>query len=424
MNRSHLSPAVAPGWARDRGSIRRRGRQGCRTGSLRGRTGRAEGGAHGDAVIGVEGDVRFLDSHKEATAKCVESFGKLDCLVGNAGVWDYSTALVDIPEDRIEEAFDEMFSINVKGYLLSLKAGLEALYDSKGTAIFTVSNAGFYPAGGGALYTSAKHAVVGMVKQMAYELGPHIRVNGIAPGGIGGSDLRGLKALDLQDTSISTIPLGEMLAEILPTARMATAEEYAGAWVFVSPDRHPAPDRQCVELRRRPRRPRLHRGEPWRPARAALREGGIGLSVRRLGYLGIEVSDVDAWRTFATSRLGAMEAPTAGGAGARFRLDSRSWRFEVTPGLSDDLALAGYEVDSEEALAEVKSRLEDFGIKVTTESPSRSRAWGARPDLVHRSHRHQGRDLLRRDRSVRGAVHAADRRHRLPDGGSGAGPLR
>ncbi len=92
------------------------------------------------------------------------------------------------------------------------------------------------------------------------------------------------------------------------------------------------------------------------------------MSVRRLGYLGIEVSDVDAWRTFATSRLGAMEAPTAGGAGARFRLDSRSWRFEVTPGPSDDLALAGYEVDSEEALAEVKSRLEDFGIKVTTES--------------------------------------------------------
>lgn len=92
------------------------------------------------------------------------------------------------------------------------------------------------------------------------------------------------------------------------------------------------------------------------------------MSVQRLGYLGIEVSDVDAWRTFATSRLGAMEAPTAGGAGARFRLDSRSWRFEVTPGPSDDLALAGYEVDSEEALAEVKSRLEDFGIKVTTES--------------------------------------------------------
>nr|BAM76240.1 cis-2,3-dihydrobiphenyl-2,3-diol dehydrogenase [Janibacter sp. TYM3221] len=188
--------------------------------------------AHGDAVVGIEGDVRFLDSHKEAAAKCVEAFGKLDCLIGNAGVWDYSTALVDIPDDQLEEAFDEMFSINVKGYLLGLKASLKALYDSKGSAVFTVSNAGFYTAGGGALYTGAKHAVIGMIKQMAYELGPHIRVNGIAPGGIGGSDLRGLKALDLDQTSISTVPLGEMLADILPTGRMATAEEYAGAWVF------------------------------------------------------------------------------------------------------------------------------------------------------------------------------------------------
>lgn len=188
--------------------------------------------AHGEAVVGVEGDVRFLDSHKEAVARCVETFGKLDCLIGNAGVWDYSTALVDVPEDRLSEAFDEMYSINVKGYLLGVKAGLEALYASKGSAVFTVSNAGFYPAGGGALYTGAKHAVVGMIKQLAYELGPHIRVNGIAPGGIGGSDLRGLKTLDLADTSISTIPLGEMLKDILPTGRMATADEYTGAYVF------------------------------------------------------------------------------------------------------------------------------------------------------------------------------------------------
>ncbi len=188
--------------------------------------------AHGDAVVGIEGDVRFLDSHREAAAKCVEAFGKLDCLIGNAGVWDYSTPLVTIPDDRIEESFDEMFSINVKGYLLAAKACLPALYDSKGSAVFTVSNAGFYPGGGGALYTGAKHAVVGIIKQLAYEFGPHIRVNGIAPGGIGGSDLRGLRSLDLQDTSISSIPLADMLATILPTGRMATAQEYTGAYVF------------------------------------------------------------------------------------------------------------------------------------------------------------------------------------------------
>jgi cis-2,3-dihydrobiphenyl-2,3-diol dehydrogenase len=187
---------------------------------------------HGDKVVGVEGDVRFLDSHKEVAAKCVETFGKLDCLIGNAGIWDYSTPLVDIPDDTIEEAFDEMFSVNLKGYVLGAKACLPALYESKGSAIFTVSNAGFYTAGGGVLYTAAKHGAVGMIKQMAYEFGPHIRVNGIAPGGIGGADLRGLKSLGLQDTSISTLPLGEMLAGMLPTGRMAEADEYTGAYVF------------------------------------------------------------------------------------------------------------------------------------------------------------------------------------------------
>lgn len=91
------------------------------------------------------------------------------------------------------------------------------------------------------------------------------------------------------------------------------------------------------------------------------------MSVQRLGYLGMEVSDIEAWRKFATSRLGAMEAPAPEGT-ARFRLDSRSWRFMVIPGSSDDLAIAGYEVDSEDALREIKQRLENFGVKVTTES--------------------------------------------------------
>nr|P47231.1 RecName: Full=Biphenyl-2,3-diol 1,2-dioxygenase 1; AltName: Full=2,3-dihydroxybiphenyl dioxygenase I; Short=DHBD I; AltName: Full=23OHBP oxygenase I; AltName: Full=Biphenyl-2,3-diol 1,2-dioxygenase I [Rhodococcus globerulus]CAA53297.1 2,3-dihydroxybiphenyl 1,2-dioxygenase I [Rhodococcus globerulus] len=91
------------------------------------------------------------------------------------------------------------------------------------------------------------------------------------------------------------------------------------------------------------------------------------MSVQRLGYLGIEVSDVDAWRTYATMRLGAMEAPAPEGT-ARFRLDSRAWRFMVTPGPADDLSVAGYEVDSEGALMQVKTRLEAYGVKVTSES--------------------------------------------------------
>nr|ACF16032.1 cis-chlorobenzene dihydrodiol dehydrogenase [Bordetella sp. IITR-02] len=187
---------------------------------------------HGDAVVGIEGDVRSLDSHREAVARCVETFGKLDCLIGSAGVWDYQTQLADIPGNGISEAFDEMFAIIVKDYILAAKAALPALYKSKGSAIFTVPNAGFYPGGGGVLYTAGKHAVIGLVKQLAHEWGPRIRVNGIAPGGILGSDIRGLKTLGLQDQTIATMPLADMLGPVLPTGRVATAEEYAGAYVF------------------------------------------------------------------------------------------------------------------------------------------------------------------------------------------------
>lgn len=186
----------------------------------------------GSAVIGISGDVRSLNSNKEAASVCVRQFGKIDCLIPNAGIWDYGRSLIDLPDDKIDAAFDEMFHVNVKGYLLAAKACLPALVDSRGAIIFTASNAGFYPDGGGPLYTATKHAVVGLVRQLAFELAPFVRVNSVAPGGIGGSDLRGPAALNLDATSITSIPLGELLADVLPTGKMASAEEYAGAYVF------------------------------------------------------------------------------------------------------------------------------------------------------------------------------------------------
>lgn len=92
------------------------------------------------------------------------------------------------------------------------------------------------------------------------------------------------------------------------------------------------------------------------------------MSVQRLGYLGFEVSDVPAWRTFLTQRLGVMEASSSEDA-ARFRMDSRSWRLMVENGPADDISLSGYEVDSEDSLHAIAKRLESHGIKVTRESP-------------------------------------------------------
>ena len=191
--------------------------------------------------MSLAGDVRSLADNKAIAQVCVDRFGKIDCLIPNAGIWDYGTSLADLPEDSIDEAFDEMFHINVKGYLLAAKACLPELVKSRGAIIFTASNATFYPDGGGPLYTATKHAVMGLVRQLAFELAPYVRVNTVAPGGIGGSDLRGPRALDMDKTSISSVPLADLLKDVLPLGKMANADEYAGAYVFFASRTDSAP---------------------------------------------------------------------------------------------------------------------------------------------------------------------------------------
>ncbi len=186
---------------------------------------------HGNAVVSIAGDVRSLEDLKRAVTQCVEHVREIDVLIPNAGIWDYNMPLVDLPDDNIDTAFDEVFQINVKGYILAAKACLPALVASRGSIICTISNAGFYPNGGGPLYTATKHAVVGLVRELAYELAPYVRVNGIGVGGMNTS-LSGPGSLGMSDKSISEISLGEMLKSVLPIGRMPEVDEYTGAYVF------------------------------------------------------------------------------------------------------------------------------------------------------------------------------------------------
>ncbi|MFP6698900.1 MAG: 3-(cis-5,6-dihydroxycyclohexa-1,3-dien-1-yl)propanoate dehydrogenase [Alphaproteobacteria bacterium] len=187
--------------------------------------------ALGDSVTTTVGDVRSLADNNRAVEDCLAAFGRLDCAIGNAGIWDYSTNLLDLPADKIDRAFDEVFHINVKGYLLLAKAATPALVDSRGSMIFTISNAGFYPDGGGPLYTASKHAAVGLVRQLAFELAPFVRVNGVAPGGIT-TDLRGPGSLGLAERSIANLGLADSAKERVPIGQLPTADEYAGAYIF------------------------------------------------------------------------------------------------------------------------------------------------------------------------------------------------
>jgi len=189
--------------------------------------------AHPDRIETIAGDVRSLADNQRAVDAALARFGKLDCAVGNAGIWDYSLSLDAMAAERIDAAFDEVFHVNVKGYLNLAKASLPALVRSSGALIFTVSNAGFDPSGGGPLYTASKHAVVGLIRQLAFELAPAVRVNGVAPGPIE-TDLRGAGALGQADRSISSINLAATAAPAVPLARVPAPEDYAGGFVFLA----------------------------------------------------------------------------------------------------------------------------------------------------------------------------------------------
>jgi NAD(P)-dependent dehydrogenase (short-subunit alcohol dehydrogenase family) len=127
-------------------------------------------------------------------AETVRAFGQLDIFVGNAGIHDRNMTLEEMPNDQVSRAFDELMGINVKGCFLGAKAAIPELRKTEGCIIFTASHAGFRAGGGGTLYTASKHAIVGLIKQLANELYPTIRVNGVAPAGVA-TDLRGAEVL-------------------------------------------------------------------------------------------------------------------------------------------------------------------------------------------------------------------------------------
>ena len=150
----------------------------------------------------VEADVRSSEQLHQAVGATVDRFGKLDTLVANAGIWDYQRQLTRLSAHELGATFDELFAINVKGYFLAAEAAWRELVKTRGSIVMTLSNASFYVNGGGPVYTASKHACLGLMRELAYELAPKVRVNGVACGGMN-TDLRGPEALSMRDRSLA-----------------------------------------------------------------------------------------------------------------------------------------------------------------------------------------------------------------------------
>lgn len=230
-----------------------------------------------DEVVAVQGDVRSAEDNARAVEKAIAAFGSLDCFVGNAGVFDAALPLTALPPEILTPAAEEIFGINVIGYLVGAHAAAPALIERRGAMIFTASNASFEPgAGGGILYTTAKHAVVGLVRQLAYELAPDVRVNGVAPGGT----MTGLQiATTLQPLAgkrdhFSDRPAAERaIGSTNPLGIVALPADHAGIYVLLAGRDAPAATGEIIRsdggLAVRGlglgEPPRLGLGEPPRP---------------------------------------------------------------------------------------------------------------------------------------------------------------
>lgn len=195
----------------------------------------------GEEVEVVVGDVRKYRDNVSIVEQCIDKFGRVDTFICNAGIFDFFKALVDHSPDELEQGFDELFSVNLKGPLLGAHAALPALLKSHGNLIFTISNAGFYPGGGGPLYTASKHALVGLVRQLAYELAPKVRVNGVAPGGMR-TNLSGLSATGTNEQKLNEMEnFNELLKEITPLRIAPQPKDYCGPYVMLASDRDASP---------------------------------------------------------------------------------------------------------------------------------------------------------------------------------------
>ena len=194
----------------------------------------------GDALVAVHGDVRSVEDNAQAVKETVGAFGRLDSFIQCAGITDWTPAFSLLANDTLPEAFDEILRVNVLGTVLGAKAAVEELRKTQGSITLTLSTSGFFPGGQGAIYTLSKHALVGLVRQLAYELAPTVRVNAVVPGAIQESRIGGPAVLGQADLYPEAVvpDFGGLVESMTPLHVYPKASEYAGIYqLLADPER-------------------------------------------------------------------------------------------------------------------------------------------------------------------------------------------
>jgi 3-oxoacyl-[acyl-carrier protein] reductase len=177
--------------------------------------------AAGGKAVAVGGDVSKAADAKGIIDAAIETYGRLDVLVNNSGVYEFA-ALEEITEAHFHKHFD----VNVLGLLLVTQAAAKHL--GEGGSIVNISSvASRITPPTTAVYTATKGAVDAITGVLAKELGPRkIRVNAIAPGGV---ETEGVHTLGIMGTDFEK----QMVAQT-PLGRFGQPEDIAQVAVFLA----------------------------------------------------------------------------------------------------------------------------------------------------------------------------------------------
>jgi len=162
--------------------------------------------------VSDEGGVRsMLDSINK-------TFGRLDVLINNAGT-TAAWKTRDLDSLSLDE-WDRVFAVNVRGLFQVTRAAAPLLRVNKGCVVNTASIVGVRPGPQPPPYAASKAAVVNLTKTLAWNLGPEIRVNAVAPGWMEGDWMKRMLKDKYEDL------MGKR-AKSTPLKRVVTADDVA-----------------------------------------------------------------------------------------------------------------------------------------------------------------------------------------------------
>ncbi|HVS25848.1 MAG TPA: 3-oxoacyl-ACP reductase FabG [Burkholderiales bacterium] len=176
----------------------------------------------GGEAVGFIMDVRDKTSIENMVKAVMEKYGRIDCLVNNAGIVMDSQL-----KNMTEEQFDQVIEINLKGVYNCTRAVVDIMLQQNSGVILNASSVvGLYGNFGQTNYAASKSGVIGMVKAWARELGRNgIRANAICPGFI-------------NTPILSSMPdrVLKAMEEKVPLGRLGSPEEIANTYAFLASD--------------------------------------------------------------------------------------------------------------------------------------------------------------------------------------------